>query len=95
VDFFDQMEVTESIHLPRSRRCSTDIDGSNRSFLAENDGATREGLKVTGMSNLDPQNIGDGVKPFHCEDIIKKGKRVSMIPRIPNPSYLPFAKGRS
>jgi hypothetical protein len=74
------MEMGEGIDLPCPGCCSADVNGSDSPFSTEDDGATGQGLEVTGMANLDPRNICNGIEPLHSGDIIKKEEEVSMIP---------------
>jgi hypothetical protein len=65
VNLIYEMKVSERIELPCPGRRSTNIDGSDSSFFAEDDGATGQGLEITCVANLDPQDIGNGMMPFH------------------------------
>jgi len=70
MNFVDEMEQRKSIDLSSPGCCPTDINTSGGSLFTENDGATGQGLEVTGVPDLNPWNIGDGIERYHLEAIL-------------------------
>jgi hypothetical protein len=75
MNFINKMEVGEGINLPRPGCRSSDVDGSNRTLFTKDDGAAGQGLEITGMANLNPGDLGDGIQPFHLLQILSKRKK--------------------
>jgi hypothetical protein len=59
VNPLDEMQWGQGVELPRAGCRSPNIDAAHGAFLAQQDRATGNGLKVSAMSDPDPFDVGD------------------------------------
>ena len=77
-----QMKKGEGIDLAGSGRRSPDVDTSDCPILTKDNGTTCQGIKIAGVADSDPGNIGNRVKSLHWFRILPKPEeRCQMILR--------------
>ena len=57
----DEIARVQAIGLPRARRPAANIDARGRSRFAQDDGTSRAGSLVLGLTDKNPRDIGNGV----------------------------------